>query len=375
MKFKPYLLNELVGLFGGYLCNLRSSLSQPSLYSSPSGDFFVNRFATLQNAKAGEISFLTNAKYQSQVLHTHASVVLISPQMYEALRVSGKQLVSNTQLIFWLVDNPYLYYARIQQWWLDISNSKIISLVHSTAVIDESADVDASASIGANVVVGAGAKVGANTQIGAGVVLGAHVAVGSNCLLHANVTVYDACVIGDRVTIHSGAVIGADGFGYAQDKGQWVKIPQVGRVIIADNVEIGANTCIDRGALDDTFIGQGCKLDNLIQIAHNAEVGEYSAIAGCTGVAGSARIGARCAIGGGANILGHLSIAEGTTISPCTTVISSIQTPGVYSGIFPMDTHENWEKNTAVLHKATLLRSRLRKIEQFIKQHFPSLDR
>lgn len=370
MRFKSVSLDELVRQFGGRV--IQPANGEAECASSDLAALQLTGFATLQSAVKGQMGFLANPKYRNQLLATGASVVLVNESEAKNAVNQIASGLKNPDLLLWVVSNPYLYYARIQQWWVEVSTPRTIAYIHPTAVIHEDAEIDASASIGPNVVVEAGAKIGANTRIAAGCVIGAHVSIGSNCIFHANVTVYHECQIGNRVILHSGVVIGADGFGFAPEKGQWVKIPQVGAVIIHDNVEIGANTCIDRGALDDTVIGAGCKLDNLIQIGHNVEIGEHTAMAGCTGVAGTARIGSRCAIGGSANIFGHLSIADGTTISPCTSVISSIEEPGTYSGIFPMDEHRNWERNAVVLRNATDLRNRIRQLEKQIKNETSS---
>lgn len=366
MRFKSVSFHDLLTQFGGRSLCLGGGAVECSTEQSQA--LRLKGFATLANAQPHDIGFLANPKYRPQLLATQAAVVLVNEAEAKAMVEQPNLSLRNPDLILWIVSSPYLYYARIQQWWVEISTPRTIAYVHPTAVVHEDAQIDASVTVGPNVVIESGVRIGANTRIGAGCVIGSGAAIGSNCLLHANVSVYNECQIGNRVILHSGVVIGADGFGFAPEKGQWVKIPQVGAVIIHDDVEIGANTCIDRGALDDTVIGQGCKLDNLIQIGHNVEIGEHTAMAGCTGVAGTARIGARCAIGGSVNILGHLNIADGTTISPCTTVISSIDTPGTYSGIFPMDEHRNWERNAVVLRNATDLRARIRKIEKQINQ-------
>jgi UDP-3-O-[3-hydroxymyristoyl] glucosamine N-acyltransferase len=213
-------------------------------------------------------------------------------------------------------------------------------------VVDATATIDPTASIGPLCVVGAAARVGAHTRLAARVTLG------------------DGCSIGARGIVHSGVVIGADGFGFAPTEGRWEKIEQLGNVRIGDDVEIGANTCIDRGALDDTVIEDGVKLDNLIQIGHNVRIGAHAALAGCVGVAGSATIGARCTVGGGAVILGHLRLAEGVHISAASVVTRSILQPGQYSGVFPIDDNASWEKNAATLRHLHALRERLRALEK-----------
>jgi len=193
------------------------------------------------------------------------------------------------------------------------------------------------------------------------------VEVGSFTRIYPNVTVYDECVIGAHCIIHSGVVIGADGFGFANEKGAWIKIPQVGKVVIADQVEIGANTTIDRGALDDTLIGFGVKLDNQIQIAHNVVVGEHSAMAGCVGIAGSTIVGARCTVGGAAMIFGHLNIPNGTHVSGASVVMSSIKEAGAYTGIFPLQEHKDWEKTAVTLKQLLKLRGEVRELKNELK--------
>jgi UDP-3-O-[3-hydroxymyristoyl] glucosamine N-acyltransferase len=195
-------------------------------------------------------------------------------------------------------------------------------------------------------------------------VLGRWASVGDNSLLYSRVTVGERCVVGQRCILHPGVVIGADGFGFAPHQGAWVKIEQLGAVQIGNDVEIGANTCIDRGALDDTVIGNGVKLDNLIQIGHNVRIGDHSAMAGCVGVAGTATIGAHCTVGGGAIVLGHLTLADGVNISAATVVTRSIHKPGLYTGIFPIDDNAAWEKNAVSLKQLNRLRERVRALEQ-----------
>lgn len=211
-------------------------------------------------------------------------------------------------------------------------------------MIEEGAQIDPAAYIGPHVVIGADTGIGAGCVIMAGCCIGAGVTIGIDARLYPHVVVYHNCILGDRLIVHTGAVIGADGFGIAMDEGRWLKIPQIGRVVIGNDVEIGANTTIDRGALDDTVIEEGVKLDNLIQIAHNVRIGAHTAIAGCVGIAGSAIIGRHCRIGGGTGILGHTQISDHVEISSYTMIGKSIREPGTYTGIFPFSTHEVWRK-------------------------------
>lgn len=297
----------------------------------------VDRIATLETATPEAIAFLANPRYRAQLDSTRAGCVIVAPALKDAAAARGAAIVT---------PDPYLAYARLTQWWVARLRPVPPAGIHPSAVVDPSAQVDPAASIGPLCVVGAQARIGAGTR------------------LVSRVTVGDGCSIGARGIVHSGAVIGADGFGFAPHEGQWVKIEQLGAVRIGDDVEIGANTCIDRGALDDTVIEDGVKLDNLIQIGHNVHVGRHSAMAGCVGIAGSATIGAHCTIGGGAIVLGHLSLADHVHISAASVVMRSIRKPGQYSGVFPIDDNAVWEKNAATLRQLHTLRERIRALEQ-----------
>jgi UDP-3-O-[3-hydroxymyristoyl] glucosamine N-acyltransferase len=302
----------------------------------------IHRIAPLAQAQAMDISFLSHPKYASQLQHTRASCVILAPESLsdaKALIQAGTACIETPQ--------PYLYFARLTQWWKRQTAVPVQAGIHASAVIDPLALVDASVSIGPLCVVGAHARIGAGTR------------------LHARVTVAEGCRVGQRCILHSGVVIGADGFGFAprEDK-SWEKIEQLGAVRIGDDVEIGANTCIDRGALEDTVIEDGVKLDNLIQIGHNVRIGKHTAMAGNAGVAGSATIGAYCSVGGGAVILGHLTIADHVHISASTTVTRSISEPGLYTGMFPIDKNQDWEKNAVTLRQLHKLRERVRELEK-----------
>ena len=315
----------------------------------------IERLAPLESADAGSLSFLANPRYATQLASTGAGCVIVAPAQQVAAQARGAVIVT---------DDPYLYFARLSQWWAARTRQKLPAGVHASAVIEPGASIHASASIGALVYVAAGAVIGAGVQIGSHCHVGAGAVVGDSTRLAPRVTLGEACRIGARGIVHSGVVIGADGFGFAPQQGQWVKIEQLGAVQIGDDVEIGANTCIDRGALDDTVIEQGVKLDNLIQIGHNVHIGAHSAMAGCVGIAGSARIGRHCTAGGGAIILGHLQLADHVHISAATVVTRSILKPGQYSGIFPIDDNASWEKNAATLRQLYTLRERLRALEK-----------
>ncbi len=315
----------------------------------------VVRLATLEAADEASIGFLANPRYQAQLAGTRAACVIVGPASREAAAARGAAIVC---------DDPYLAFARLTQWWAARGRRTAVPGVHASAVVEAGARIDAAASIGALAYVGHGAVVGAGAIVGAHGHVGEGAVVGELTRLHPRVTLADGCRIGRRGIVHSGAVIGADGFGFAPADGHWEKIEQLGAVVIGDDVEIGANTCIDRGALDDTVLEDGVKLDNLVQIGHNVRVGAHSAFAGCVGVAGSARIGRHCTAGGGAIILGHLEIVDHVHITAATVITRSIHKPGQYSGLFPFDDNASWEKNAATLRQLHALRDRLRALER-----------
>ena len=292
--------------------------------------------ATLDSASPTEIAFLANPRYRARLATTRAGAVILAP---------GDRGSASMPLI--LSDNPYAYYARLVA--MFHPERRAVAGIHPSAQVSPRARVAAGVEVGPCAVIGPGCTVGEGAAIGAHCVLGEDVAVGAGTRLHARVTIYDRCSLGARCIVHSGVVIGADGFGMARDAGRWIKIPQVGAVRIGDDVEIGANTTIDRGALDDTVVGDGVKLDNQIQIGHNCVIGAHTVIAGCTGIAGSVTIGRDCLIGGGVGIIGHLTICDGTTISGFTFVAKSITTPGTYTSGTPVMPHAEWLRNSAHL--------------------------
>ncbi len=315
----------------------------------------IHRVGSLALAQAGAISFFNESKYSAQLNNTAASAVIIRSE-HAAL----------TNLPKIITDNPYAYFAKVSQ----LLNPTFIATKgkHASAVINASASVPASASIGANTVFGANVQLGENVTIGAGCVIERNTSIGNNTVLEANVTIKHGTQIGNNCHLFSGCVIGNDGFGYAEDTGadtvkRWVKIPQVGRVIIHNHVDIGANTTIDRGTIDDTVIEEGVKLDNLIQIAHNCRIGAHTVIAGCTGIAGSAVIGKHCKIGGAAMILGHLSIADNVTISPGSMIMRSINKAGTYTALMPSQAHEDWLKTAANIRHLTQLTDKIKALE------------
>ena len=297
----------------------------------------IERLAPLQNAQPDALSFLSHPKYQQELAASKAACVIVSPAMREAAAARGAYIVAA---------DPYLYFARLTQLWKAHHARPEADRIHPSAVIHAEAHVDATARIGALCVVERGARIGAGT------------------VLKSRVTISEDCVVGERCLLHPGVVIGADGFGLAPHQGTWVKIEQLGAVRIGNDVEIGANTCIDRGALADTVIEDGVKLDNLIQVAHNVRIGRNTAVAACTGIAGSAVIGANCMIGGAARIQGHISIADGTFVSTGTFISRTIQKPGMYTGVFPMDDNASWEKNAAALKQLYVLRERIKALEK-----------
>lgn len=359
MEFKPASLAELNKQFGGILEPIGSE-------PAPADSIVLEGFAPITNALGHHLSFLSNSKFKSDLISTLSRCVLVRESHLKDL----KDLAINNKNVdyLWAVKDPYLAYAKIQQWWFEASQPKISPSIHPSAVVHESAQVSSSATISANAIIEANAIIGDNVLIGAGTYVGAGTSIGEYSRIYPNATVYHECVIGKYCIIHSGVVIGADGFGFANEEGTWVKIPQTGRVVLSDHVEVGANTTIDRGALEDTLIGFGVKLDNQIMIAHNVTIGEHTAVAGCVGMAGSTRIGARCTIGGAAMLLGHLSLPDGTHITGASAVMSSIKESGAYSGIFPLEKHKSWEKTAATIKQLTELRHRIRTIEKKINQ-------
>jgi UDP-3-O-[3-hydroxymyristoyl] glucosamine N-acyltransferase len=315
------------------------------------GDVVIHRVATLEDADARSISFLSNARYRTQLASTRAAAVIVAPG--DAGATALPKLVT---------DNPYAVYARVAT--LFHPPAKFAPGVHHTATIAGSAKVAASASVGPNVVLGDRVSIGERVQVRAGCVLGDDCVVGDDVTLYPRVVLYGKSSVGARTIIHSGAVIGADGFGMAEQDGHWIKVPQVGRVLIGADVEIGANTTIDRGALGDTVIEDDVKLDNQIQIGHNCRIGTHTAIAGCTGIAGSTVIGRNCRIGGAAMIVGHINIPDGTTISAMTGVWLSIETPGTYTAAFPTLLHQEWRHVASILRNLRRFAGRVRTLER-----------
>ena len=318
-------------------------------------DLRITRIGPLDTATPTTLSFLAQPRYQQQLATTQAACVIVAPALRDPAALRGAVIVA---------DDPYLCFARLTQWWAAQTRRAAAPGVHASAIVDASALLGSGVSVGPLAVIEAGARVGDGAVIGAQCFIGALASVGAGTRLAARVTLGTGCRLGERGIVHSGVVIGADGFGFAPTEGRWEKIEQLGSVQIGNDVEIGANTCIDRGALDDTVIEDGVKLDNLVQVGHNVRIGAHSALAGCAGVAGSAVIGAHCTLGGGAIVLGHLKLVDHVHISAASVVMRSILKPGQYSGVFPIDDNAAWEKNAATLRQLHALRDRVRALEK-----------
>ncbi|HEY0766421.1 MAG TPA: UDP-3-O-(3-hydroxymyristoyl)glucosamine N-acyltransferase [Steroidobacteraceae bacterium] len=330
-------LGELAVRFG---CELRGD-----------PDARVERVATLANADARSIAFLANPRYRAQLAATHAAAVVLNA-------ASAKECPTAVLLC----DNPYATYARIaailHPW------PALVPGVHPSAVVAASARIDPSAQIGAYAIVGANVTIGARAFVGPHCSLDEGVTLASDVRLVARVTLCRAVQIGTRAVLQPGVVIGGDGFGFAPERGTWLKVPQLGTVRIGADVEIGANTTIDRGAIDDTVIEEGVKLDNLIQIGHNVRIGAHSALAACVGVSGSTTIGKRCMIGGGAGFAGHITIADDVVITGYSMVTHSVTLAGVYSSGIPLEEAHTWRRMVARFKRSGLLETRLRRLER-----------
>lgn len=319
------------------------------------GNYIVSGLATLEKAKSTDLTFIANSKYHKYLSDTQAGAVLMAPAdvgLYE-----GNALV---------IKDPYLAYARVSH--LFMSGEDTVKGIASSAVISASAQIANSASIGHGVVIGERTIIGEGAVIGANTVIADDCVIGEESTLKPNVTLYADVHIGRSCLIHSGAVIGADGFGFANENGAWVKIAQLGGVRIGNHVEVGAGTTIDRGALEHTTVSDGVILDNQIQIAHNVFIGENSAIAGCTAVAGSTKIGAGCTIAGACGITGHLDLAPGSHVTAMSLVTKSITKPGVYSSGTGMLPHKQWKKNVVRFRQLDDLARRIKSVEDKITE-------
>lgn len=336
---KQYSLSEITQVLGGSVVGDDTTL--------------ISSVASLTNAKAGDISFINDAKYQKTLDSCKASAYV--------LRDKDAALTTLPRII---VDNPYAYFAKLSAFLNPIAGATLG--VAPSAVVDISANIPASCSIAPLAVIGANVVLGENVIIGSACVVENDVTIAENTRLEPHVTIKHHCAIGENCHIFSGAVIGSDGFGYAEEAGVWLKIPQVGRVVIHANVDIGANTTVDRGALDDTVIEEGVKLDNLIQIGHNCIIGAHTVIAGCVGIAGSAKVGKHCKIGGAAMILGHLEIADHVTISPGSMITRSLLVADTYTALMPFQTHKAWLNTAAKIRHLDVLSNKIKELEKEI---------
>jgi len=309
----------------------------------------IDSVASLVTAGSQQLSFYTGGKFKQAFSDTAADAVIVSSKHVN---------LSSTNLI--VVENPMLAFALIAE---KLNPASVLSGIHPDASVDPTANIDTSAYVGAQSVIGAGVKINAGVTVEASCVIGQDCVIGENSRLHAHVTISDKTIIGKNAIIYSGAVIGSDGFGMANDQGRWIKIPQLGIVEIGDDVEIGANTTIDRGALDNTVIGNGVKLDNQIQIAHNVKIGDHTAIAGCVGIAGSTVIGQYCTIAGGVGITGQLEITDNVHITAMSLVTQSISESGAYSSGTPLQENAKWQRNYIRFTQLDDIAKRLKRIE------------
>ena len=340
-----FTLQEIVASLGGELLVGKSSPNAMPLV--------VSRMASLAQAQPGSIAFFNDTKYTQSLQSTQASAVILRPEHQHL-----------TSLPCILTDNPYAYFARL----LALLNPPRAyqNQIHATAVLGQDVQHASELTVAAQVCIGDRVVLGEGVRIGAGCVIEDDVIIGAHTVLEPRVVVKHGSQIGSHCHLFSGCIIGNDGFGYAEAQGEWVKIPQVGRVVIGDHVDIGANTTVDRGALDDTVIADGVKLDNLIQVAHNVRIGAHTVIAGCVGIAGSAVIGEHCKIGGAAMILGHLQIADGVTISPGSMIMRSIKQAGTYTALMPFQKHEDWLRTAANIRHLEQYQLKLKQLEQAI---------
>jgi len=334
---KQYSLSAIAQTLGGYVLGDET--------------VSISRVASLANAKSGDICFINDAKYQKALVSCEASAFV--------LKEPDADLTTLPRII---VDNPYAYFAKLSAFLNPPATVKLG--VALSAVVDATATIPASCSVGPMVVIGENVVLGEHVVIGAGCVIENNVTIADNTRLEPHVVIKHDCEIGPNCHLFSGAVIGSDGFGYAEESGVWLKIPQVGRVVIHANVDVGANTTIDRGALDDTIIEEGVKLDNLIQIGHNCIIGAHTVIAGATGIAGSAKIGRHCKIGGAAMILGHLTIADHVTISPGSMITRSLTKADTYTALMPFQTHKAWLNTAAKIRHLDSLSAQIKNLEK-----------
>ena len=331
------------------------------------GSHVFQGLAPLERAQSSQISFLSNPLYRQQAGDSNAGALIVSKADLEFLQANPS--AHSAQRVYFVSKNPYATFARMAQHFAKASAPMYPPGIHSSAVIDSTATIPASCHIGPFVQIGAGVTLGERVVILGNTSVARDSIIGADTLLYPSTSIYYGTEIGQRCIIHSGAVIGADGFGFAPDfsatGGEWVKIPQTGKVVIGDDVEVGASTTIDRGALSDTVVGSGTKIDNQVQIAHNVVIGQCCVVAGCAAISGSTKIGNFCIIGGAANFAGHLTIADRTTVSGNTSIIRSITEPGQhFTGVYPSMLHSAWEKNAAILRGLDKIRQRLRLLDK-----------
>lgn len=314
-------------------------------------DCVIAGVATLSDAQEGDLAFIAGRRYADDLTGTRASAVILTQEYLSSCPVNAI-----------VVADAYLGYARAAA----LLHPPVVPRrgVHPTAVVSSAAELGDNVAVGAHTVIEPGAVIGANVCVGPGCYIGENARLGADSRLVANVTICHGTIVGQRALIHPGAVLGSDGFGFANDAGTWVKVPQLGVVRVGDDVEIGANTTIDRGAMTDTVLEDGVKVDNLVQIAHNVQIGAHTAIAGCTGIAGSAKIGKHCALGGGVGISGHLELADNVVVSGMSLVTKSIKSPGVYASGLPMQEVSAWRKSIVRIRQLDELARRLKSLEQ-----------
>lgn len=316
------------------------------------GDIQLRKVATLASAGANDISFLSNRSYLKELKHSQAAAVILHPDLSE--QFLGNKLIS---------DEPYVTFAKVANYFAE-QNSPQQTGIHPQAYIDPSAQIAEDVSIGAFSVIGPDVVIGRASRIASRVTIEANAVIGHDCDIRSGVVIEQACHLGQRVTLHAGVVIGADGFGLARSANKWIKIPQTGRVIIGDDCSIGANTTIDRGAIEDTVLEDDVHLDNQIQIGHNVHIGAHTVIAGCAAVAGSAKIGRNCLIGGGAGVVGHVTVCDGVTIQAMALVTKDIKHPGIYGSVAPLQDNKNWRKTAVRIKQLDELTRRVQKLER-----------
>lgn len=328
-----------------------SELAQKLNCRHTGGDYLIENVAEINHATSGDLVFVSSHHYIEALSTTNASAV-----------ITKSEWLGDREFPALLTDNPRLVFAKAATLLNPVA--PITQCIHQSSIISSNSNVDNTAMIEAYVVIKQGAKIGRNTRIGAGSVIGENVSVGDDTIINSNVAIYDNCIVGSNTIIHSGVIIGADGFGFVRDKDCYFKVPQLGAVRIGDNVEIGAGTTIDKGALRDTVINNNVKLDNQIQIGHNVEIGEHTVISACSCVGGSAIIGKYCLIGGSAGVRDNIEITDNVIITARTFVTESITQSGSYSSATPVDETSKWLRNAIRFKKLDEIFRRVRKLEK-----------